>query len=289
MKEVLRAVDAANTAKMTRQALPSATIVLVEGGDDQAFLQKFTNRTACRIVVAHGRPYVVQALDILRNDGLVGVLGMIDADFDRLLHQVQHDPDIVQTDAHDVEMLLLSSPALDSLLVEYATANQIAEFCAQDGVSVLSRLLRPASAIGRIRLLSCVKGLSFCFDNLNLERFISEKTLALDEDMFLRSVQEQSRVGVIDAEEFFQTLADDRYEAQDLLHICCGHDVVLLLALALRRLLGKNNPAEVSAVRLERALRLAYERTFFVATALFEDIRRWESRNSPWIVFSADL
>ena len=45
--------------------------------------------------------------------------------------------------------------------------------------------------------------------------------------------------------------------------IRCGHDVIEILALELRRLIGRKSATETSAERLELDLSLAYEAAFF--------------------------
>jgi hypothetical protein len=73
----------------------------------------------------------------------------------------------------------------------------------------------------------------------------------------------------------------------DQWHVCCGHDLVAILALGLRRALGTNDAGQVRAELIERSLRLAYEAEYFRGTQLYAAIRVWEERNLPYRVLAS--
>ncbi len=282
MRDSIRGVAVANEARMIRNAEPHVAIAIVEGPDDRTLFGKFFPREHCRIVVAHGRPHAFQALSILRKDSFRGILVIADADFERIICAYDSDPDVVLTDQHDAEMMMLCSPALDVLLGEYGNDTRISAFTAARG-SVLEALLGCAQPIGCARLASVRNGLSLRFEGLKFDSFLCERTLVVDVDDAHRAIQEQSQVGVIARGVF-----DDPELLPPLVELCCGHDVVQVLATALRRLLGQNNPSEVHPFRLERSLRLAYEFAHFKLTQLFAQIIEWESRNAPFRVLRDD-
>ena len=57
-----------------------------------------------------------------------------------------------------------------------------------------------------------------------------------------------------------------------------------VLYIGLRRVLGRNNSADVKPERLETLLRLGYERAYFEATRLFAAFSEWERRNAPFVI-----
>ena len=82
-------------------------------------------------------------------------------------------------------------------------------------------------------------------------------------------------------------IQDIRNPEHDAWHVCCGHDLVELLSIGLRRVLGKNNESDVRRERLEQQLRLAYEEGYFLRTRLYASIQAWEQRNPPFKVLIA--
>jgi hypothetical protein len=65
-----------------------------------------------------------------------------------------------------------------------------------------------------------------------------------------------------------------RNRSEDPWHVCCGHDMVDLLAIALRRAIGSQQ--QLSVEQLARALRLAYSERDFADSILCSRIRDWE-------------
>src|SRR5262245_66524444 len=119
---------------MKRTHYPSVTFALVEGQDDKGFVERHTN---CHGIIAHGRPNVLAAVDILgRHPSFPGVLGIVDADFSRLEGQVAFGPNILVTDFHDMEVALLVSPALYHVLNEIGDVERISTFVRHIGYSV---------------------------------------------------------------------------------------------------------------------------------------------------------
>jgi len=74
----------------------------------------------------------------------------------------------------------------------------------------------------------------------------------------------------------------------DLWNVCCGHDIIAILSLGLRKKLGSNNSIDVRPELIEKFLRGAYEFTFFIKTRLFQSLSQWEVTNKPFIIFEAD-
>ena len=63
------------------------------------------------------------------------------------------------------------------------------------------------------------------------------------------------------------------------------HDLVCILSVGLRKLIGTNNTSDVSPEIIERALRLSYEYDHFKQSLLFQEIVDWECKNVSFKVF----
>ena len=73
----------------------------------------------CDVVPSEGKRNAYHALNDLRKSKHAGVLVVVDADFSRVDGQLILDPDVVVSDDHDMESMLVKSRALVKLLIEY--------------------------------------------------------------------------------------------------------------------------------------------------------------------------
>ncbi|MDJ1179813.1 DUF4435 domain-containing protein [Roseofilum sp. BLCC_M91] len=110
MRDQLTPDREANAIRLKRQTFTGA-FLLVEGGSDKKFYQRFTHKN-CEIEVVSGKPSskqrVIQVLQILENDNFAGILAIVDADFDRLDNLEFSSPNLLRTDTHDLETMLRS-------------------------------------------------------------------------------------------------------------------------------------------------------------------------------------
>src|SRR5712691_6321032 len=103
-----RPIVVANEIRLKRSQ-HSGTFFVLEGRDDRLFWERFVDRTTCRIVVAEGKESVCEVVDTLDEDGFKGVIGLVDADFDRLEGRRPTSSNLVIGDSHDLECTLLRS------------------------------------------------------------------------------------------------------------------------------------------------------------------------------------
>ena len=91
-------------------------------------MERFTCHAMCNIVVAQGKQNVCEVIRILEDDNFPGALGLIDADFDRIEDSQNRDSNILMPEYHDLEMMLMCSPALDRVLVEFGSEHKLEKF-----------------------------------------------------------------------------------------------------------------------------------------------------------------
>lgn len=283
MKEYVRGVGIANRARM----LPhEGAFLLVEGGEDARLYGSFIDTSSCKIIVAHGKLNVLDALASLRAQDPRIALAIIDADFMILDGNAPSDSDVLLTDLHDLEAMLLTSPALERVLREYSDDRDAKP--RESAPRVRERLLELGLPIGLLRWLSHREGRGWLFKDMDFGCFIDDKTLVLAKPKLLDEIQTRSRKGAL--------LPDDIWPRTDALaamngdpwHICCGHDLVMLLAIGLRRVWGTHKDAEVSRERIEQSLRLAYTRADFTATRLHAQLRAWEDAHAPYRILAPE-
>jgi Protein of unknown function (DUF4435) len=283
VREFLSADRHANAIRL-RRSIFSGTFLLVEGSSDKIFYERFIDKGACELVTVSGKPssklLIIAVLEILEKSSFQGVLAIVDADFDRLETSSHHSPNLIRTDTHDLETMLLNSFALDKVIAEFGSTEKIIKF----GRDVRTALLEAGMSLGYLLWISQREKLNLTFDGIIFSRFIDEQTLQIDELKMIQEVKNKSQAFSLKNEDIEKLLTNQKSSSHDPWQVCCGHDLVEILSLSLRKAIGSTKTADVEPNSLERNLRLAYEEAYFRNTQIYLGIRTWESNNQPFKV-----
>jgi hypothetical protein len=281
MREFLTPNDRANEIQMLRSSF-KGTFLLIEGSTDKVFYRRLVNKSTCTLFPISGKPssksLVINVLQILEQSGFSGVLAIVDADFDHLETLPASSSNLLRTDSHDLETMILSSDALEKVVGEYSSEDKMSKF----DRDFREALLAAGVAIGYLRWISQLDGLNLTFNNLSVKNFINAKTLAIDELALITEVKNKSQAQKLKNEDLQNRMTDRRNPSHDPWQVCCGHDLTEILSFALQKTIGS---MKVDAIELERSLRLAYETAFFQATQLYSAMRSWEDQNNPFAIF----
>lgn len=287
MREYISVDREANAIRQRRSIFPG-TFLLVEGRSDRIFYERFIDKVACEVVTVSGKPSsklrVIAVLDILEKSSFQGVLALVDADFDRLETSSHHSPNLLRTDTHDLETMLLNSFALDKVIAEFGSEEKITRF----GRDVRTALLEAGMSVGYLLWVSQRNGFNLTFDGITFSKFIDEQTLQIDELRLIQEVKNKSQAFSLKSEELQQRLTSQKSSSHDPWQVCCGHDLVEILSLGLRKAIGSSKATDVEPISLERNLRFAYEEAYFRKTQVYLGIRTWESNNQPFKVLRDD-
>lgn len=287
MREFLTVDREANKIRLLRETY-SGTFLLVEGGSDKIFYERFVDK-CCKLVTVSGKPSskqrVIAVLKILEKDNFLGVLAIVDADFERLTTFLYSSPNLLRTDTHDVETMLIKSPALEKVIVEFGSEEKITQFKR----NIRLALLEAATSLGCLLLISLSEELNLKFEGITYSKFIDEKTLLIDELQLIKEVKNKSQAFSLKDEELQQKILSHKSKNYDPWQVCCGHHVVEILSVGLCKAWGTNKAIDVEANSLERSLRLAYEEVYFRETQIYSEIRVWESKNQPFRVLRNDM
>lgn len=287
MREFLSDDRDANKIRLLRSTFPG-TFLLVEGSSDKILYQRFVDKDACQLVCVSGKPSsklrIISVLKILSESSFQGVLAIVDADFERLETSPHNNLNLLRTDSHDLETMLLDSPALDKVIAEFGSQEKIAKF----NRDVRTALLEAGMSVGYLLWVSQRDGLNLTFDGITFSKFVDEQTLQIDELKLIREVKNKSQALSLKDEDLQQRIMSQRSNSHDRWQVCCGHHLVEILSLGLRKAIGSNKAADVEPHSLERNLRLAYEEVYFRKTGLYSDLRTWESNNPPFHVLPND-
>jgi len=226
-----------NAARMMRTQY-TGTILIVEGSTDARVYRRLVSETECRVIHATGKDKAISALKMLENGSFDGVLTIVDADFQRLDDIDPNSSNLLMTDSHDLETMILHSDALDNVLSEFGSEGEIEKL----GRPIRDILLDGGLPIGYLRWLSSPTkdNLSLKFKELSFDKFVDEKTLCVDVDNLIRELKTDSKDSALDDNVIKLKVMTLMSEGHDPWQVCSGHDLVLILSIGLRNMFGNH-------------------------------------------------
>ena len=270
-----------NTARMMRTQY-TGTILIVEGSTDARVYGRLVSETECRLIPATGKDKAISALKLLENGGFDGVLTIVDADFQRLDGIEPNSSNLLLTDSHDLETMILHSDALDNVLSEFGSAREIKKL----GRPIRDILLEGGLPIGYLRWLSSPTkdNLSLKFKELSFDKFVDEQTLRVSIDNLIRELKTNSGDSTLDENATKLKIMTLGGEGHDPWQVCSGHDLVLILSIGLRNIFGNPRGKSVTLEVVDGILRVAYNHSHFRLTRLHNSIKDWEKANPSFRV-----
>lgn len=294
MREYLTPERVANKIRLIRNnpVRNICSFLLLEGSTDANVYKRFINKDQCETIIAGNKNMAVQVLAILERDSFSGVLAIVDADFDVLGSNLPLSPNLLFTDAHDLESMITQSPALEHVLSELASQTKMDAFVKKCGKEIRLQLVECARPIGYLRWVSLRENMSLNFSDLNFSDVMRD-SLEVDVIKLINLLRSRSYDGSKHKSSTQPPSNNDIHRRMTLLqdnahdhwHLCCGHDITGILSFWLRKAIGD---MMVKETYLEICLRLAYERAYFAKTKLYASIQQWEQNNPPFIVLRTE-
>lgn len=278
MKKLLDPVDVANDIKMTRSQFKGSFLVVEGESADIKLYKRFTDQEHCQITPAHGKPNLIKIFNILENEGFPGICGLVDPDFDRI-QSINHSQNIVSTDCHDQETMVLSSPAFEKILTEYGSEQKIKLFESKNNMSVREYLIKEGAHIGALRLLSINNSQNLKFEGLDFKKFVNQDSLKIDILMLIQEVTNKTSGHKYDKLLFTKKHICDLVTKNDPWSLACGPDILNILNIGLKKALGSRT---ITPDILATSLRLGYEQSYFESSELHKALKCWEGSNSPF-------
>jgi hypothetical protein len=280
----------ASELELSRQA-HNDSIVLLEGDTDDYFYGQFFDKNNCKTIPVCGKKNVINTIPLVNN--LKGILGIVDADFSHIDGQECNNPNLLRTDFHDIETMMIASEALDKIIKNFADIRELKKFEEDRGKKIRQILLDEGYYIAHIRKYSQKNKKGWDFKHLVFSNFISTKNLEINIDLFhedlkrnnfdLRNENKQHLLPRLYQE--FKKLPNPISENQ--WQLCNGHDLVRILFIGLDIIFPHQKQKLYDYFVLERELRIAYYDNLFNSTILFSDIIKWERSNPPFIILGS--
>ena len=262
--------------KMTRM-LHSGSFLIVEGRDDRKLWLALC-RNDCDVVDGEGKNNVVGCIQKLDDEDFRGALGVTDDDYDSLMGKTLVSRNLVATETHDLECLLIRSPALERVLAEFGAPEKIDEFEKASGVDVRTALLDRALRFGRLRWAALKFELDINRDAIRVARFVSTETWEVDYDGLIRATLDGSSESENSLRGYVESLPD-----ADPWIIAQGHDMVRILRMGLRQALGEI-PNSIGPEQISSVLRAGFHSEHLYCTVLGKSVRNWEAFNPAYPV-----
>ena len=176
--------------------------------------------------------------------------------------------------------MLLCSPALDRILIEFGSQSKLETF----GEDVLDGLISRALPLGYLRLYSMRSGLGLTFDGLNYSAWIDRASFHVHTTRLISEVKNRSQRQNFPADTLETTIQQLENAGYHPREVCNGTDLIEILSIGLLRVLGTNATGTVSGNALRSHLRVAYTKQDFTMSTLGRDIRVWESQSTGYQV-----
>ena len=264
---------------MTRMS-HRGSFLLVEGSDDMRFWRTRRDQR-CELVCGESKGNVMDGIEQLDAQGFEGAIGVVDSDYDVLVNRTYASENVVATDAHDLECLLFRSQGLEAVLAEFGDAAKIRRFETAAGSDVRNSLLERGLAFGRLRWAALRHHDTVGLGEVSIPHFVDEDTWEVNEKGLWRAVPtcSQDDVGT-------WSLRIAQLPPADPWHVARGHDLLDILRIGLRKVLGDVSP-QVGRRQIAQVLRQALPDRAFKGTGLYGNVRRWETQNAPYVVLGA--
>lgn len=261
--------------------------LVVEGESDERFFNKLLDHSVCKAISIcderSNKEEVIRFIDKKNKDKLKGFLGIVDADFDHILGRTDLPENIIMTDFHDMEMVILKSqPDLRSIYSEIADPLLIKKYEAESG-KFIDSVINVAYEIGILRLACSRRPPNSRPVTKDLE-YLS----AIDRDFSINMQELETKIvkGSGGKCQFEKDLEDwmnfEKKQNHDKYQVCCGHDVTEILVRCFSSeedSFGYGCTKLLTSSKIESLLRVAYIPESFTHTDMYHKILEWEENN----------
>ena len=258
--------------------------VLLEGRTDIKLFRKLFSSDCVDINELNGKPKLVEALETLLAEDNLQVIGIKDADFEYLDNTPQIN-NLFVTDYHDMEIEMIESQALNSVIHEHSSENCHNSFLN----NMKGNIYSIAENIGYTRWINEIENNQngqyiLRFKGLNFNDFIEVKScnLEFNLDYFLESLLAHSIDCPMDKNDLIQKINELKEYSADKRQLCNGHDLTQLISMFFSSRENRDR-GNINQDKIEEGLRLSYHFDDFKQTHLFQNLTSWSQTNNKQI------
>jgi len=268
--------------------------LVVEGKTDYLFFSKFIEKENCRINIAFGNQNVIQILDILEKRNYTKAIGIIDADFRKILNKIPKNKNIILTETHDIETLIMESSIFEYVLESLSSNEKYNIFLSKINVSIKEYILELAKPIAILKLINETENLELRFKSLNIDgntikynEFINKETFTfISLEKLIVAIKNYNQKPALSVEELKSKIEIYLKNSYNLYEICNGHDITNIISIGLQKKLGSIN---ISADEIGKLLIMSYDFNYFKTTELYNNIISLLKSNQIINIFKNNL
>ena len=280
------------TMEMTYPGNGGKVFVIVEGPYDLEVYDRCFSRDACILRIANSKENVRDVVAGILEEGGEGhgrIIGIIDSDFSLFTGTGIKGDNLFITDTHDLETMLIASPALDRV-IDHVSSHSLQQSFAQKvqgdlrGNDLRRSLTMAARYLGFAILINNRKGFNITFKHINCKkkdnfaRFIDAETLECNLESLVALILEKNNDR---GEEFIRVLREEISDSAGYFfeypwHICRGHDLICILLRDISYRYPQRSGGDIRGRDLEQLLRSYYRAEYFARTDLCDRLHAWE-------------
>lgn len=244
--------------------------VLVEGDSDIRLFRKFFDLDKCKVEhILGGNGKLEDCVAELVNTYSL-IIGIRDADFQHLSTTPYSKSNMLLTDYHDIEMMMLAEDTVLSALIFECT-----DIPKTDHINFRNKVIKTIEKISYLKWLNDRENIRLKFKNVGFQNLISN--FNIDFSQYLSRVLSNSNNATLkDEAAILQKMSDLVTLNPDLLQLTNGHDTLQTFSQIFRE---KGNKG-ISDKDIARSFRMTYTIAHFRKTNLYEALNDWANQNN---------
>lgn len=279
--------DRAATAMIMRNKYSSQFgiqyYLIVEGESDEHFFENILDYHNCKVINLDGKPKVKEFIKARNIRGEKGYLGIVDADFEHITKYEPKVDNVLLTDYHDIEMMMISSnPNMRRIYSELSENILIENFEKSSKKVFLDAVLNASYEIGLYKII--MQRPKYNIDSDVPYELVNESFEVNMDELIKRTIKRHHSLYDVKKE-----IDAERKKNHDKYQVCCGHVVAEILCHSFIAQeegglgYGKND-SRLNKNRVEELLRAIYDLNHFQSTKLYAEILEWEKKNKICIL-----
>lgn len=269
--------------------------LIVEGKKDSKVYGKFIQKETTQIKEAFGYLKVIKVIELLSERGFQHSLGIIDSDFSSILGRDLPNLNYIITDDHDIEMTIIKTEALETVVDGLSGKEAVTAFCDASGLHLRQILFESCKELAYLKMANHIDNLGLVFkpkepegNHLKYKKFICDKTLRfLGREPMVDAVINYSRnkSGIMaEKTKILESIEVVSSKEYDMYHLLNGHDVCNAIFLMLKYCLKCRNPILNDFNAVEEMLTMAFDFSFFSKTNIYNSLTSWAKNKSINII-----
>lgn len=261
--------------------MKNKVFILLEGKTDIKLFRNIFNHQTTYIEQINGKEKVIEALEILQEEGFIKIFGIKDSDFDNLENTIYEDINLFLTDYADMEIQMIESSAFESLINEFSHQDCYDNFLN----NLKNKLYNEALNIGYLRWYNEKKfrengSYLLRFKGLKFKEFteVSKCNFIINVENFFTEIINHSNSD-LNSSDLILIIDNLKSYSNDYLQISNGHDITTLLAYIFNHK-DNSDKSNINQDRIEEALRLSYSFDDFKQTSLYNNLNNWQQQHN---------